>query len=337
MRAWELHGFSRDNLNLGERAIPTLSPTDILIRVEAVALNYRDKLLIEGLYNPELRFPITQVADAAGEVVEIGKEVTRFRTGDRVITQYATRWIDGPPHGDESTHTLGNTIHGALAEYLVLSEQAVVRAPDYLSAKEAAALPCAGITVWYGLVEKGELKAGQTVLIQGTGGVSIFGLQIASALGAQVIVTSSSEEKLERAKALGASAGINYAKTPAWDKEVLRLTNGIGVDHILEVAGGKSLAQSIAATKPGGQIALIGILDGFTSELPVFPMLLKQIVIRGISTGPRRALEDMVRAFEKLHLRPVIDTVYPFSEAKAAYEHLYRGAFGKIVIEVPGS
>jgi NADPH:quinone reductase-like Zn-dependent oxidoreductase len=230
---------------------------------------------------------------------------------------------------------LGNTIQGALAEYLVLDQQALVEAPGYLSDEEAASLACAGLTAWYSLVEKGQLKADQTVLVQGTGGVSIFGLQIASALGARVLVTSSSEAKLERAKALGASEGINYTRSE-WEKEVLKLTAQEGVDHILEVAGGKSLAQSIAAIRPGGQIAVIGILENFSSDFPIFSLLLKQVILRGISVGPRRALEDMTRKFEQLQLHPVIDTVYPFVDARAAYDHLYRGAFGKIVIRVTG-
>ena len=299
-----------------------------------MSLNYRDKMLVEGQYNPAMSFPMTQVADASGEVAEVGKDVTRFTTGERVITHYATTWIDGQPKGDEAMHTLGNTIQGALAEYLVLDQEALAHAPGYLNDEEAAALPCAGITAWYALVEKGQLKAKQTVLVQGTGGVSLFGMQIASALGAEIIVTSSSDEKLERAKALGATQGINYARTPAWEKEVLRLTAEKGADHILEVVGGKSLAQSMVAAKPGGTISAVGILEGFSSEIPLFLLLPKQIVLRGISTGPRRALEEMNRAFEKAQLHPVIDTVYPFADALAAFEHLYRGPFGKVVIRV---
>lgn len=212
MKAWELHGFGRENLALTDKPIPEPGPTEVLVRVGAVSLNYRDKLLVEGFYNPGMRFPMTQVADAVGQVVEIGDEVTRFRVGDRVIVQYCTRWVDGPPHDNEGLHSLGNTIQGALAEYVVLDQHALVEAPGYLSDEEAASLACAGLTAWYSLVEKGQLKADQTVLVQGTGGVSIFGLQIASALGARVLVTSSSDAKLERVKALGAGEGIT---TPA--------------------------------------------------------------------------------------------------------------------------
>ena len=259
MKAWELHGFGRENLALTDKPIPKPSQTEVLVRVGAVSLNYRDKLLVEGFYNPGMRFPMTQVADAVGQVVEIGRDVTRFRVGHRVIVQYCTRWVDGPPHDNEGLHSLGNTIQGALAEY---------------------------------------------------------------------------DAKLERVKALGAGEGINHARTSEWEKEVLKLTAHAGVDHILEVAGGKSLAQSIAAIKPGGQIAVIGILENFSSDFPIFSLLLKQVILRGISVGPRRALEDMTRKFEQLQLHPVIDTVYPFADALAAYDHLYRGAFGKIVIRV---
>lgn len=182
--------------------------------------------------------------------------------------------------------------------------------------------------------QKGGLKANQTVLIQGTGGVSLFGLQIGLALGARVIVTSSSDEKLARVSELGAWQGINYRRTPEWENEALRLTSGKGADQILAVAGGKSLAQSLTALKAGGTISVIGILDGVSSEVPIFPLLMKQAVLRGISVGPRRALEDMIRAFDSFKLRPVIDAVYSFADALAAYDHLYRGAFGKIVIRV---
>ncbi len=334
MKAWELHGFGIENLRIAERPEPRPGHNDVLVRMSAVSLNYRDKLVVEGLYNRNMRFPVVQAADGVGEIVEVGEDVTRFRTGDRVMTNYATGWIDGEPRGDEYMHTLGNTISGALAEYIVLDEQFLVRVPDYLTDEEASTLPCAALTAWYALVEKGQLLANQTVLIQGTGGVSLFGLQIASAIGARTIVTSSSDDKLEGAKFLGAEYGINYVRTPDWENAVLALTEQKGVDHILEVVGGKNLIQSITALKPGGHIAVIGLLDGFTSDLPLFPILGKQAVLRGYSVGSRRALGDMSQAFAKWTIRPVIDTVYPFGEALVAYDHLYRGAFGKIVIRV---
>jgi NADPH:quinone reductase-like Zn-dependent oxidoreductase len=305
MKAWQLRAFGRENLVFADVPIPKPGPLEILVRVSAVSLNYRDKLLVEGLYNPDLIFPITQVADTVGEVVEIGREVTRIAVGDRVLIQYATTWVDGDPNGDETVHTLGNTIPGGLAEYLSINERAVVKAPSYLTDEEASTLPVAALTAWFSLIEIGKLAANQNVVLQGTGGVSLFGLQIASTFGARALITSRSDEKLERAKALGAYAGINYAQTPEWEKEVLKLTDMKGADHVLEVAGGKSLAQSLASSKPGGRISVIGILDGFVSEVPIFPSLNKQVTIRGIVTaGPRHVFDKMNQELEKIQIHP---------------------------------
>ncbi|WP_035351918.1 zinc-dependent alcohol dehydrogenase family protein [Edaphobacter aggregans] len=334
MKAWQLRAFGRENLSLNEVPDPTPGPGEALVRISSVSLNYRDKLLYEGNYNPHLEFPITQVADAVGEVVALGPNTTRVKVGDRVVTNYCTRWIDGPPTTKESLYSLGNIIPGALAEYLVLSENAIALAPSYLTNDEAAALPCAGLTAWYSLVEKGGLTTGQTVLVQGTGGVSLFGLQIAHALGATVIATSSSDKKLQRAKFLGATDTINYKTHPEWQDEALALTNKQGVDHILEVVGGPNLARSIKAIRPQGQISIIGIIEGFDATIPLFGIIQKQAIIRGISVGPLRALERMLKKFNELKLHPVIDTVYAFNDARAAFDHLERGAFGKIVIRV---
>jgi NADPH:quinone reductase-like Zn-dependent oxidoreductase len=338
MKAWQLKAFGRENLVLNDVPEPTPGPGEALVRISSVSLNYRDKLLYDGNYNPSLEFPMTQVADAVGEIVALGPDTSHFKVGDRVVTNYCTRWIDGPPTGKETLYSLGNVIPGALAEYLVLNEQALALAPAYLTNDEAAALPCAALTAWYSLVEKGGLTPSQTVLLQGTGGVSLFGLQIASALGATTIVTSSSDEKLERAKALTKSAGtthtINYKKTPDWENEALALTNKQGVDQILEVVGGPNLARSIKAIKPQGQISIIGIIDGFDATIPLFGLIQKHGILRGISVGPRRALEDMLRKFDEVKLHPVIDSVHSFKEAPKAFDRLEEGAFGKIVIRV---
>lgn len=334
MKAWQLQAFGRENLVLNEVPQPTPGPGEALIRISSVALNYRDKMLYDGNYNPHLEFPITQVADAVGEIVALGRDTSRFKVGDRVVTNYCTRWVDGRPTSKESLYTLGNVIPGALAEYLVLTEQALALAPSYLTNDEAAALPCAALTAWYSLVEKGGLNSSHTVLLQGTGGVSLFGLQIAHAFGATTIVTSSSDEKLQRAKALGATHTINYKTHPDWEKEALALTNKEGVDQILEVVGGPNLARSIKAIRPEGQIAIIGIIEGFDATIPIFGLIQKLCVLRGITVGPRRALEDMLRKFDELKLRPVIDSVYSFNEAQKAFDRLEEGAFGKIVIRV---
>ena len=334
MKAWQLKAFGRENLVLNDVPDPKPGPGEALVRISSVSLNYRDKLLYDGNYNPHLEFPMTQVADAVGEIVALGPDTSRFKVGDRVVTNYCTRWIDGPPTGKETLYSLGNVIPGALAEYLVLNEQALVLAPSYLTNDEAAALPCAALTAWYSLVEKGGLTPAHTVLLQGTGGVSLFGLQIASALGATTIITSSSDEKLERAKSLGATHTINYKTHPDWETEALTLTSKQGVDQILEVVGGPNLARSIKAIKPQGQISIIGIIDGFDSTIPLFGLIQKHGVLRGISVGPRRALEDMLRKFDEIKLHPVIDSVHAFNEAPKAFDRLEEGAFGKIVIRV---
>jgi NADPH:quinone reductase-like Zn-dependent oxidoreductase len=334
MKAWQLAGFNLDQLVLNDIPEPTPGAGEVLVRVSAVSLNYRDKLVLDGLYNPHLVFPMTQVADAVGEVVALGPNVTRFILGDRVVTNYCTRWIDGRPNNAESDYSLGNTIPGALAEFLVLTETALVAVPSYLTDEEAAAIPCAALTAWYSLVEKGGLKAGDTVLVQGTGGVSLYGLQIATALGAEVFVTSSSDDKLARAAAMGASHLINYSHKPDWHEEVLSVTANQGVDQIVEVVGGPNLEKSLKALRAGGQISIIGILEGLSSELALFTAIRKQAVLRGVSVGPRRALEDMLREFARIAIHPVIDSIHEFAAAHNAYRRLEEGPFGKIVIRV---
>ena len=334
MKAWRLTGFGLDSLKLQDVPDPSPGEGEVLVQVHAVALNYRDKLLVDGDYNPRLEFPITQGADACGTVVGLGHGTSRFRLGDRVLTQYATHWVDGPAQGKESLYSLGNVYHGALAKYLVLREQALVNAPAHLSNEEAATLPCAGVTAWQALVEKGNLQPNDTVLLQGTGGVSLFGLQIAHAMGATTIVTSSSESKLQAAQSLGADSTINYRQTPEWEKEVLALTEKRGVDQILEVVGGENLARSLRALRPEGQISIIGVLEAADARLPLFTTIQKLAVIRGISTGPRVALERFIRHYEDWGLHPVVDAIYEFSDTVAAYRHLEQGPLGKVVIRV---
>jgi len=334
MKAWQLTGFGLDSLKLRDVPEPLPNEGEVLVQVHAVALNYRDKLLVDGDYNPRLEFPITQGADACGTVVGLGHGTSRFRLGDRVLTNYATHWVDGPAQGKESLYTLGNVYQGALAKYLVLREQAFVNAPAHLSNEQAAALPCAGVTAWQALIEKGNLQPGDTVLLQGTGGVSLFGLQIAHAIGATTIVTSSSETKLQRAERLGADSTINYKRTPDWEKEVLALTQKRGVDQILEVVGGENLARSLRALRPEGQISIIGVLEAADARLPLFAAIQKLAVMRGIATGPRVALERFIHQYESWGLHPVVDAIYEFNDTIAAYRHLEQGCFGKVVIRV---
>ncbi|MFC5474879.1 zinc-dependent alcohol dehydrogenase family protein [Paraherbaspirillum soli] len=337
MKVWELAEFGLKNLRLAEKPVPAPSAQQLLIRVKAVSLNYRDKLVVDGVYQPDLPLPAVPVSDFVGEVVATGAGVTRFTIGARVMGQFYTRWIGDettPKSHDERGPTLGTPLPGALAEYVVLDQQAAVAVPAYLSDAEASTLPIAALTAWSALVEDGQLKPDQTVLVQGTGGVAIFAIQIASALGARVIATSSSDSKLARAKALGARDGINYSETPDWEQRALELTKGRGVDHVIEVVGGPSLRRSIAAVAPAGHIALVGMLDDLEASIPIIPMLIKQVRIHGQSVGHRNAFEAMNRFFEQHQIHPVIDTVYPFQDAIAAFEHLARGALGKVVVSL---
>ncbi|AVL77272.1 NAD(P)-dependent alcohol dehydrogenase [Staphylococcus cohnii] len=334
MKAWHLENFGLDNLKQVEVDKPKINENQILVKVNSVSLNYRDTAIVEGVYTPELlKFPFVPVSDASGEVVEIGSNVTKFKIGDRVTSHMFTTWLEGKPKGDEQLYALGATVNGGLSEYMVLNESATVLSPETYTDNQASTLPVAAFVVWFSLVEYGNIKAGDRVLVQGTGGVSIFAIQIASALGAEVIATSSSDEKLEKAKELGASKVINYKTHPDWEKEVQKLTNGKGVEHIVEVVGGSSIAKSIEALAFQGNIYVIGFLENMEAEVNLFSLLAKQAKIQGINVGHHRAFEDFTKALDKLNIDPIIDNVYSFDQAKEAYEHQMKGAFGKIVID----
>jgi NADPH:quinone reductase-like Zn-dependent oxidoreductase len=332
MKAWQLTAYGKQNLELVSSAIPAPGPGQILVRVQAVALNYRDKMVIDNGMGMPLALPMTPASDMAGEVVAVGTGVSRFRSGDAVISTFMADWLDG--HKPAGSEALGGMLPGMLAEYVLLDQHWAVAAPCSLSATEASTLPCAGLTAWFALIEQGGLKAGDTVVVQGTGGVALFGLQLAVAHGARVIVTSSSNDKLERAKALGAQHGINRSVTPDWAQAVLELTGGKGAEHVLELAGGDNLAASLRAVATAGRISVIGVLNGVELTASVFPLLLKQVTIQGIGVGHRRALEDLVRAVDQSGLKPVIDRVYDFKALPAAVDHLERGAFGKVVLQL---
>lgn len=335
MKAWQLHDFGLENLTLDEIATPEPKSHEILIKVGAVSLNFRDKAIVDGFYEPEMiPKPLIPVSDASGTVVAVGSDVTKFNVGDRVISHLYSHWIEGAPASDEPDHCLGAPYPGGLAEYMILEAESAVLAPSTLTDEEASTLPIAALTAWFSMVTYGNLKAGDTVLIQGTGGVSIFGLQIAHALGARVIVTTSSDSKGEMARKLGADEIVNYVKTPNWAQEVLKLTNGIGVDQLLEVVGGEGINDSVEATKVTGQIAVIGFLAGQTTNLNLMRVIFKQTKIQGIAVGHLSALEEMNKAFDKFNIKPVIEKVYPFEQAVEAYKHLAKGAFGKIVIKI---
>ncbi|SNB77778.1 NADPH:quinone reductase [Arboricoccus pini] len=337
MRVWQLSAFGLGNLKLVEHPIPSVGPRDVLVKVGAVSLNYRDKLIVEGQLLPDRpAMPFVPVSDMAGTIVAIGDGVTRFGVGDRVMGNFWTQWINGAPPPEMRRHglSLGGPLPGVLAEYVVISEDVAVAVPSSLSDEEASTLPIAALTAWFALVETGRLTAGEIVLVQGTGGVSLFGLQIAVALGARVIITSRDAGKLERAKALGAFHGIDTSATPAWAAEAIEVTSGDGVDHVLELIGGDNLRQSLDALSSGGRIAQIGFLGGADISLTALQLMLRRAVIQGVSVGHRRGFEQMNDAIERHGIKPVIDRVYPFDEALAAYAHLDRGPFGKVVISI---
>ncbi|NGO53903.1 NAD(P)-dependent alcohol dehydrogenase [Mesorhizobium camelthorni] len=339
MKQWTLKDVGRANLGLVSAAVPAPAEHEILVKVSAVSLNYRDLLLIEdGLGFAAKADPFVLGSDAAGVVVAAGAAVTRFKPGERVISTFIPGWIDGPGFGtarEPNYRTLGGAMQGVLSEYIVLDQGWAVKAPESLNDVEASTLPCAGLTAWTALVERGRLHAGQTVVVQGTGGVALFGLQIAAAHGADVIVVSGDDDKLERAKALGARHGINRKKED-WVEAVYRLTGDRGADHILEIVGGAHLGRALQAAAVFGRVSLIGVFEGFDISGHFAPLALKHLTVEGIQVGHRKALEDFVRAIDQTGIKPVVDAEYAFADLPAALDHLARGPFGKIVMNMPG-
>jgi NADPH:quinone reductase-like Zn-dependent oxidoreductase len=335
MKAWLLKDFGLDNLELGEVQTPVPKTGELLVKVGAVSLNFRDKAIVDGIYEPHtVPKPLIPVSDVAGTVVATGEGVSRFAVGDRVNSHLYSRWLDGMPAHDEPDYCFGSPLPGGLAEFMIIHEDSAVRAPADMTDEEASTLPIAALTAWYSLVDYGQVQPGQTVLVQGTGGVSIFAAQIAMALGARVIITSSRDENIAAVVKLGAMAGINYRTTPDWAAEVMKLTDGKGVDLLLDVAGGEGVNASVQATKVGGRIAQIGFLTGQTTGLNLMPLIFRQTTLRGIAVAPRSAFDRMNAFLDGHRIRPVIDHVYPFEQAREAYEHLARGPFGKVVIKV---
>lgn len=335
MQRWEMDGIGRDKLALRTVPIPEPKLGEVLVKVAAVSLNYRDKLMTDSGMGQPLTFPFTPGSDLAGVVQAVGDGVTRFATGDRVVSVFAPEWIDGAPRGNARVppyRTLGGFHPGVLSEYVAFPADWFIPAPASLDDNEASTLPCAGVTAWFALVEKGHLRAGETVLIEGTGGVALLGLQIAKARGAKVIVVSSGAEKLERVKALGADHGVDRSRED-WVEAVYRLTEDRGVDHILELVGGPHLAKAVRAAAVDGRIYQIGVLEGFEVSAPGGPLMLKNVTVQGIGVGHRRALEDLVAEVDRAGIKPVIDKRYPLKDLPAALDHLDRGPFGKIVIK----
>ena len=334
MKALVIHtAFGLENLAVVDRPDPAPGPGQVLVRVRAASLNYRDLLLAKGQYNPKLAVPRVLGSDAAGEVAAVGAGVTRWKPGDRVAGCFMPHWDGGPITAAAAKSAPGSDRDGVLAERVLFEESGVVRVPDHLTFEEAATLPCAAVTAWNALTAAGA-GPGTTVLLQGTGGVSIFALQLAKALGARALVTSSSDEKLSRALALGADAGTNYKTNPDWDKWARQQTGGTGVDVVIEVGGAGTLDRSLKAVRTGGHVALIGVLAGGTTFNPMF-VLMKAVRLQGVFVGSRAMFEAMNEVIAAKQMRPVIDRVFPLADAPAAFRHLESGShFGKVVIGV---
>ena len=327
--------FGLEHLVVSERPEPTAGPGEVVLHMQAASLNYRDLLTVRGQYDPKQRLPLIPCSDGVGRVVEVGPGVTRVKVGDRVSPIFAQRWIGGEPTRDKLRSTLGGPLDGTLAETMAVSAESVVRVPEHLTHEEAATLPCAGVTAWNALVTHGEVKAGQTVLVQGTGGVSILALQLGTLLGARVIVTSKSDEKLERARALGAWQTVNYETTPEWGREVRALTGREGVDLVVEVGGGGTFLQSVAALRFGGRICLIGNLAGGECEINLVPLFMRQIRVQGVLVGSRENFEALNRAVAAHDMRPPVSRIRPLDEAREAFEQLATGDhLGKIALHI---
>jgi NADPH:quinone reductase-like Zn-dependent oxidoreductase len=336
MKAYEIpKGATKlDDLRRVERPAPKPGAYDVLVRLRAAALNYRDHAIIAGKYRYGLDHDTIPCSDGAGEVIAVGAHVTRFKPGDRVIPTFFQIWIDGAPPKNRAA--LGAPLDGTLAEMISLHEDGWVAMPLSLSFEEAATLPCAGPTAWNALMVAGtRIKPGDTVLCLGTGGVSMFALQFARAAGARVIVTSSSDAKIERARALGASDGVNYKTHPDWEKEVLVLTGGRGVDCVIENGGMGTLARSFECVGYGGKVALIGVLAGPQGNANPHDLMFKGASLNGIGVGSRTLLEQLIQAIEVNRIKPVIEKVFPFDQAAEAFRLQASGNFlGKIAISI---
>ena len=334
MKQFEIREFGIDRLQLIEHEIPTPEHGQVLVRMTAASLNYRDLMVVEGKYNPKLRRPMIPLSDGAGVVEQVGPGVTRFKPGDRVTSCFFDNWSEGPITREKAASALGGGIDGLLREYALFSEDGLVKTPASLSDEEAAALPCAAVTAWHALFEQIAPVPAETVLLQGTGGVSIFALQFAKAAGLRTIITSSSDEKLKRAKSLGASEMINYKSTSNWDENARALTGGTGVDHVIEVGGSDTLPKSLRAVRMHGTVSVIGVLSGVEPAVSPRSILMNAVRVQGIYVGSRLMFERMNRAIEFHGIKPVIDRVFSWTDYQEALRHMQSQAhFGKICLK----
>ncbi len=335
MKAYQVSKeYSISSLELVDKSYPKLLPNEVLVKMKANSLNYRDLMVVTGYSSwrpPVGRIP---VSDGVGIIIEKGSEVTNLNLNDRVAGLFLPKWIDGKLTDEKIGGSLGGAkTDGQLQEYAIFDQNEVIKVPDFLSDEEAATLPCAGLTAWHGVMEKGDIKPGSTVLIQGTGGVSLFSAQFALIAGAEVILLSSSDEKLALAKKMGINHLINYRQIPDWEKNIMDITSGRGVDHIVEVVGGSSINRSMNVIALDGTIAVIGLMGGLSAELDTVKIMSRQIRLQGIEVGSKEMFSHMNEALVAHQIHPVIDSVYSFEDAKSAFYHLEKGATGKIVIK----
>jgi NADPH:quinone reductase-like Zn-dependent oxidoreductase len=335
LRAWRFtSGFGAENLTIVELPDPSPGPGQAVVRVRACSINYRDLAVMRGAYGSNVKTPLIPLSDGAGEVTAVGPGVTRVKPGDRVAAAFMQEWVEGPVDDAKANSAMGGSIDGMMAEQVCLNAEGLVHFPEHLSFEEAAALPCAAVTAWHALFRSGNLKPGESVLVQGTGGVSLFALQFAKMAGARVIATSSSDAKLQRLRLMGVADVINYKTTPEWDKPVRSFTKGIGADHVVEVGGAGTLPISSKAVRRGGHIALIGVLAGRGDFDPRL-MMIKGVRLQGIYVGSREMFEEMNGAISLAGMRPVIDRVFEFGELHEALQHMESGLhFGKICLRI---
>lgn len=336
MRAWKIvDQFGLANLALTESFLPALKPNQVRVKIHACALNYRDLMVIRGQYNPKQSLPLIPLSDCAGEVIAIGDLVSQFKVGDKVCATFSQAWCHDGIDKEVGINTLGSPIDGVLAEEAFFHERGLIHFPSYLSYEEAATLPCAALTAYHALAGETRLLAGQTVLLQGSGGVSIFALQFAKAMGLRVIILSSSHHKLKQAQDLGADDIINYRDHPEWHKEVLALTNHKGVDAIIDVGGAQTIKQSILSSKANGVIFIIGVLSGVEEAIDLRQILMKNLRLQGVFVGPKTLFHDMNNLCYQHKIHPVIDKIFTFAQANQAFAYLESAKhFGKVVIKV---
>jgi NADPH:quinone reductase-like Zn-dependent oxidoreductase len=333
MKYFEIPEFGIDHLALVEQEEPVPGAGQVLVKLTGASLNFRDLLVVRGQYNPRMKLPMVPLSDAAGVVAAVGQGVDRFAPGDQVAGILMQGWLDGRVDRKKTATALGGAIPGVLREYMVFDQEGLVKTPSHLNGIEAATLPCAAVTAWHALFEQGSLYPGDTILVQGTGGVSLFALQFAKAAGCRVIITSSSDDKLAKARLLGADETINYRANPDWDDAARNLTARIGVDHVIEVGGSDTLPRSLKAVRMAGTVSVIGALSGAANSVGPTPILMTSIRVQGIFVGSRAMFERMNRYIQTQALKPVVDRVFPFTEFREALRYMEaQQHFGKICL-----